>query len=130
VDQSSVSLASGGLVQFGLDGGSSAAGDLYLLVGGVSGTAPGIPLGGPTLPINLDAYTLFSIEFANQAPFGSNLGFLSTCGRGNASVLLPASLNPALVGTQFNHAFFVLDSSTGSFAPVIASNSAAFVLAP
>lgn len=121
-----ISLGQGGGVPFALDAGTDNAGDLYLMLGSLSGSSPGIPIDGIVLPLVQDAYTLFSLQSANLPPFANSLGFLDACGRSNAALTLPGGLSPALAGTVAQHAFFTLDSTGGTFAPVFASNAVPF----
>lgn len=119
-----VSVAGGGAVLFDLTG---PAGALYLVLGSLSGTAPGTALGPVTVPLNLDAYTLFSIELANQAPFAKTLGTLDASGAAAAVITLPAGSNPGLAGLSLHHAFVTLGAGPGvSFA----SNPVALQLKP
>jgi len=57
-----VSASLGGTVELQLDSGLTGAGQLYAMVGTLSGTTPGFPLpGGTVLPINPDPFTMLSI---------------------------------------------------------------------
>ena len=55
-DLDAVSLQSGGTQSLSLHGGLGQGGKTYLLLGSLSGTAPGIPVDAVVLPLNLDAY--------------------------------------------------------------------------
>lgn len=62
-------------------------GDRYLLLWGCSGTSPGTPLFGYTLPLNVDACTELSLSW--RGPFASFIGLLdgNGIGRPNFSLL-------------------------------------------
>ena len=125
--QGSISIASGGTETFHLHTGTSYAGDAYVLLGSASGTSPGLPLGDVVLPLNLDAFALFTVEFANAPPFASTVGVLGPTGQATASLTLPAGLPLTPVGLDF--AFLVIDTAgvpTASFA----SNAVRIELTP
>lgn len=129
VDLTELSIANGGAQAFSLHAGAERAGDTYLLMGSVSGTAPGVPLGGGhTLPLAFDAYTLSSLDQPNAPPLAGSLGVLDAGGEASASFTLPLGLSPALVGTSVHHAYVVV--STGAPVPsvVLVSNAVALGL--
>jgi hypothetical protein len=66
----------GGTVNFTLTGGLDNNGRTYIVLGGVSGTAPGIPLPGgmATLPVNWDAFTNIVLAMINSSYFSNFLG--------------------------------------------------------
>jgi hypothetical protein len=97
-------LAHGGTVSFTIDAGSGLAGGRYLLLGSVSGSSPGSPLGATTWPIAPDAYTYYSILHANELPWIGNFGPLDADGRATASLVVPPLLPDLLGGTTVLHA--------------------------
>jgi hypothetical protein len=104
------------------------AGDFYLLLGSLSGTAPALPLGPLDLPLVFDAYTQFTLAFPNSSWLPGSLGQLDPWGRANASlVLLPGSA-PSFVGQTAHHAFVVFDQQ--SLALETVSNPTPVLLAP
>ena len=108
-DTHQVSLASGGVQQFELDAGSQHAHELHLLLGSVSGTTPGIPLGPTmTLHLNEDAYLTHSVLLPNRPPLANSFAELDDWGESTAVLFVPpgVSLPP---GTVVNHAYVVLD---------------------
>lgn len=104
-----LSAGAGGTHAFQLDAGADMALDLYVLLGTLSGTAPGIPVDSFVLPLNLDSYTVFTLQSPSAAPLAGSFGVLDVSGTGSASFTLPAGASPSLVGTTFHHAFLVLD---------------------
>jgi hypothetical protein len=76
------------------------AGLAYLGGCSVTGTVPGTPINGCTLPLNVDAVTLLSIQDA--PPFSGFAGILNAQGHGAGTVALPQL--PALIGVGFDFA--------------------------
>lgn len=109
-----VSLATGGQVTFDLQAGATHAGQTYLVLGTVSGTSPGFPLNPmTTLPLNLDAYTVFLLANSNGWIHPS-LGTLD--GNGSASAVM--NVPPfAYAGAPIDvwHAYLLLSPTTLSF---------------
>ena len=89
-DVDTISVAGGGTQTFDIDGGADSAGDFYFVLGSLTGTAPGLPLGGVTIPLLPDAYTDLTLGSANTGPFANTFGNLDACGRASASFSLPA----------------------------------------
>lgn len=120
-----VSLASGGIQALTLEAGAAHAGDPYLLLGSVSGTTPGTPVGGTVLPLNWDGYSFATLTLANQAPFLGTFGLLDASGSAKAHLDLPAGMDPFLAGVTIQHAFL----ASGA-AGVFASNPLPLTLVP
>ncbi len=119
-----ISASAGGSQNLRLQPEPAQFGDLYLLTGTTSGTAPGFPVDGIVLPINPDAYT-FAVLPPNPI-LGPNIGPITP---GSAATFsLPAGVNPGLVGTTFHHAWVQLDSTT--LAAQFASNAVSLTLVP
>ena len=127
-DATTLSLATGGTITFTLDAGPAFAGDTYFLVGSTTGTEPGIPLSGVTLPLVVDGYLVTTFTRPNTPPLANSLGTLDGSGRATATLTLPAGLPPALAGLQVFHAFLALDPV--SQAVLFASSPARLTLAP
>lgn len=116
--QHAVSLATGGAIRLSLfvGGGAQAA----WLLGGASGTAPGVPLSGAgVLPLVPDAYTNLFLTAPNQGPLWGTLihptlGVVAGVGDelGHAAVSVPPGLPAALAGVTLHHAAVVLDAAT------------------
>lgn len=125
----SLSLATGGTQQLELAAGPTVGPGLpYLVLGSASGTAPGIDALGVHVPLNLDAYTMFTLGHPNTPPLVRSLGLLDAQGRANAAFKLPPAADPSLAGITVQHSFLLLDGS--SFAPLSASNAVALQLTP
>ncbi|MHC4376802.1 MAG: FG-GAP repeat domain-containing protein [Planctomycetota bacterium] len=103
------SLAGGGAQRLALT--STLGSELYLLLSTVSGTAPGTPVGGVTVPLNLDDITLWSIASANVGPYIDSLGFFEPDGTADAVFTVPAGESSDLAGVELHHAYVVLDSA-------------------
>lgn len=125
-----LSLAAGGTQTFTLSAGAAKAVQPYLLVGTLSGTMPGLPLDGMTLPINVDVYTVISIMNANVPPFGNTFGTLDVTGGATATFTLPAGTPASLNGNTLHHAYVAID--LGGPTPVVslASNAVPLMLTP
>jgi hypothetical protein len=93
-------------VTFRLDGGIAMADDVYWVLGSGTGTAPGTLLpNGVLLPLNLDAYTLLTINRPFASVFTNFVGTFQADGTASAAFSVPAVLDPALVGVTLHHAF-------------------------
>jgi hypothetical protein len=91
LDETMVSGATGGQVNFHLNAGTSNAGRQYLLIGSMTGYEPGIPLPGGfvTLPVNYDIFTNLTITLANTAVFPNTMSTLDGSGQAMATMNLP-----------------------------------------
>ena len=127
-DTDTLSLAAGGAQNLALHAGASHAGDLYLLLGSAAGTSPGVPVGGGTLPLNVDGYFLFTLGNANTPPLSGSFGVLGPAGDAAAQFALPAGSPATLAGATVWHAYVTLDAVT--VAPELASNAMPLTLAP
>jgi outer membrane protein assembly factor BamB len=106
----SISLAAPEQVEFLLDRPSASAGNIYLLLGSLSGSSPGLPLpGGLILPLVPDALTTLWLTTPNQTPFVDGLDLLNSQGDARAALALPTGLNPSLAGLTAHHAFLEFD---------------------
>jgi hypothetical protein len=89
-----------------------AAGELCFVVGSVSGTSPGLTLNGVNIPLVVDAYTLYTVEQANQLPFSGTLGLLDSLGGRLSRLNVPAGSIPALAGQQLYHVSLGIDPTS------------------
>lgn len=125
-DDHTISLSAGGTVTFGLAAGSAHAGHVHALLGSLSGIAPGVALGGVTLPLNPDAYMLFTLATPGP-PLTGGIGILDATGAATASFAVPAASSPAFAGVLIDHAYLTLDAGG---APVLASHHVPISLQP
>jgi hypothetical protein len=94
----------------------------------VTGTSPGLPAGTFTLPLNLDAYTLITLNSPNTPPLGMSLGFLNGSGKGTSTFGIPPGTSGTLAGITVHHAYVVINLFTGAID--YASNAAGVMLLP
>jgi hypothetical protein len=118
-DTYAMSLASGGTQSFSLSTPPLASAvSLYVLLGTISGTAPGVPVGSFTVPLNPDAYLIRTFNFPSTPPLGNSIGIMSPAssggGQASATFSLPPALAPTLVGLTVHHAFVSVDLQTGN----------------
>ena len=116
-----LSLNDGGNQVLALDAGLNHGGELFVMLGSLSGTSPGVVLDGFTLPLQVDAY--FATTLSGAAPFSGSPGFLDGLGRAEVSIDVPAGTQPPLLGLTAHHAFLTLDLA-GAF-PVVSFTSEA-----
>ncbi|MGK0204192.1 MAG: hypothetical protein ACI89X_002719 [Planctomycetota bacterium] len=91
---------------------TSLAGNNYLLLGSVTGSAPGVPLAlGVVLPLNIDTLFNAMLVLPNSPSFVNTLGVVDVTGRADSTVIVPqGELFPALIGWELNFAHVVFDS--------------------
>jgi len=116
VDVASISVSAGGAQNFTLDAGTAFGGGLYLLLGSITGTSPGIPVGPFVVPLEPDVYFLLTASNPNFPPLSTSLGTLDSTGGGAAQFSLPPLSSPSLVGAEAFHAYVVLGPSLVEFA--------------
>lgn len=104
-DDNIISAATGGFSFFTLNAGIENASRTYLILGGVSGTKPGIPLPGNqvTLPLNWDLFTDLALSFLNTSVFNQFYGSLFEGSHG-AHISVPP-LDPAFIGIVMYFAY-------------------------
>ena len=113
--------------------GPEQANRLYVMLGSLTGTCPGLPLDDEYLPLNiLDPYFVYSLANLNTPPLTNSFGSLGANGEGTVTLTIPAGSNPNLSGLVFHHAFVALDTLTIPGAAIIdfASNAVATALVP
>jgi uncharacterized membrane protein len=119
-DTDSISVLAGGAQTMTLDAGLQNAGNLYLLVGSSTGPYPGLDVAGLHVPLNWDAYSNFTFEFANRA-IANSFNFLDGNGHSVAQFSLLPNTDPSLAGIDLWHAYSVADVNN-DYAPVGVSN--------
>jgi hypothetical protein len=112
VDVLKVSVLLGGAQNMTLAAGSQHAGRIYWVVGSLSGTEPGLPLGSLVLPLNPDPYFTYTLNHAGAPPLINTFGFLDAAGQAAAQFALPPLSSPVLIGASANHAYVVVDPTT------------------
>ena len=123
-----VSLLDGGAQRLSLDAGPEHAGQIYVVLGSLSGTTPGLALGAVTLPLAVDAYTQYTLASPGIGPLVGTFGLLDAQGRSEApSLAFPAGTDPALAGVVAHHAFVALDALSSV---TFASNAVRLELLP
>ncbi len=123
----SLSISAGGTIEFALHAGPIHAGGLFIVLGSVSGTAPGVAVDGQVLPLNPDAYLLLTLS--GGGPLHNGIGLVD--GSGSASAFLaipPGLLAPVLAGLVVQHAYAVADPV--SLVVTLTSNPIPTILLP
>lgn len=108
VDTASLSTSLGGAQVFQLNAGVQHQRKLYVLLGSLTGTAPGLRIGTVTLPLNADPYFDFTLSNPNTLT-ASSLGILGSNGEATAQLRLPAGTFTSLAGRRLHHAFLVMN---------------------
>ncbi|MHC4852240.1 MAG: Kelch repeat-containing protein [Planctomycetota bacterium] len=107
-DKSSVSIT-GGEQKFTLDAGTQHGGRNYWVFGSVTGTSPGINLGGMHFPLNPDFYTDITIAMPNTTILVDTQGKLDPTGKAQAALKVPTVTDTNAIGVVLNHAYLVYD---------------------
>jgi len=97
----SLSAAGNGLLEFELFEPSRPAGAFHVL-GSASGTSPGVPWGGLTLPLNQDRFLHFTALKAGGDHLPNTLAHLDGAGRASAWAMLPSAGLQELVGSRLS----------------------------
>jgi hypothetical protein len=108
---SEISVATGGVHKFFVDGGASRAGMTYFIAGSVTGTTPGFNVGSIHIPLNADPYFNLTLTLPNQGAFVNTLGTLDSSGRAVGSLVIPGGF-PILTGISLDHAWLGFDTNT------------------
>ena len=90
-------------------GETSRAGDVYMMLLGVTRTTPGMLVGGTQVPLNYDVFTSIALGAMNTATLPGFIGALDAQGRGTAGLVIPGAIAPALLGLRWNFASLILD---------------------
>lgn len=129
-DGGEISASQGGQVSFDFDAGADHAGQLYLLLGSMSGYTPGLSVDGLLLPLNApDPYFDLTLGAPALSPLTGSLGWLDGAGRASASIQVDPQPGHLGVGQVLHHAGVVLDPALGGQV-VFTSNALALGLAP
>ncbi|QDU66973.1 hypothetical protein Pla86_20490 [Planctomycetes bacterium Pla86] len=112
-----------------LDAGPSHGLELYLLLGSLSGTSPGVAVDGLLLPLVADSWFAQTLGAPNQPPMEHSFGALDAQGRALAAIQVPAPLDQSFAGVEFHHAFVTI-ASAPALAVTGVSEGVAFTLVP
>jgi hypothetical protein len=105
-DSHAISLRSGGAQILRLQANPDDAGKAFHILGSLSGTTPGVPIGGGlVLPLNLDPYLWLTAAHPDLAPVSPSVGWLDASSHAAAAFILPRGLPASLAGTTLHHAF-------------------------
>ncbi|MFH0943892.1 MAG: hypothetical protein V2A76_01735, partial [Planctomycetota bacterium] len=111
------SAATGGQVSFTINPGPLHAGADYFVLGSISGTDPGMTLGGGlVVPLNYDAFMLVALNLANTVVFPGFIGTLDGTGSGAALFDTLGPFNPSIVGIQLSFATLVRSTASSHWA--------------
>ncbi|MHC4892054.1 MAG: right-handed parallel beta-helix repeat-containing protein, partial [Planctomycetota bacterium] len=121
MDRHRISVDEGGVGTLTTDVGPALAGQLYIVLGTASGTSPGLPSPVGTLPINFDAYSVYTLS--NPATLVTFNGFLDADGRATSQVVLPASAGANLAQFQLHYGCFTVDLSDPGFPTTAVTNA-------
>ena len=106
-----ISAATGGVANFTLNPGPLYQFVNYMLLGSISGTAPGFTLDGVEVPLNFDAFTTFTIVFANTPALQGFRGALDATGTATARIDTGGPVDPSLIGLQMDFSGLVFTGS-------------------
>jgi len=123
-----VSLGLGGSQSFALKPGPTYAGQLYLILGTMSGTSPGFSYQGFSVPLNVDPYFMLSVKSPGNPPLLNSLGTLDGNGEATALFQLAPGTPTSALGLTLHHAYGVIDPLT--FALSYVSNTVPVGLVP
>ena len=126
-DIAEISVASGGSQALKLHEPAS-AGQTYWVLGTLSGTSPGFPIGPLLLPLNFDAYTTYTLTHPNSPILMNSLGVLDGNGDATCTFDIPAGLAVGPLPLTANHAFLIVNLASASAS--FASNSSTARLVP
>jgi pimeloyl-ACP methyl ester carboxylesterase len=125
---SEISVATGGLHELDVRLGDDLGGHVFLVLGSVSGTTPGIPLGDWQLSLNPDLYFQLLVTTPGGAPLSRNVGLLSPGGETAVTFGVPLGLDPSYAGFVFQHAVAILNPLDLGLSAI--TNPVAFALVP
>jgi hypothetical protein len=114
-DKGTLSLSQNESLTFQLDARGVHGGKLYLLLGSLTGTAPGLQLASVRMPLILDPYFLLTLACPNGTMLPRSFFVLDSLGRGQCPLKLVPGLPPSLIGLTMQHSFVVIDAKDGSF---------------
>jgi hypothetical protein len=125
-----ISVSAGGSQVLSMDVGAAFALSPYQILGSVSGSAPGFPYAGTVVPLNFDAYLVFTLLNPNTPLLQGSGGVLNSNGQATAVLTLPPASDPSLAGLTVNHAGIVLNLAGGFVVLDTVTNPAPVLLVP
>jgi len=114
VGHSAISATAGAQVPFKIDLGAAQAGQPYLLLLGNSGTTPGTPYGGVTIPLNGDRFLEWSLQGLTVPYWRSSHGVLGSSGRARSTLTIAPGAFTPYVGGRFDFCSLVPGYVTGA----------------
>ena len=129
-DVEAISVSDGGKQCLSVCAGPAAAGDLYLILGSMTGTGP-FPHPDIQPPLDADLYFAWTLVYPNQAPLSNSFGQLNENGKARAKFALPPGSDPSLAGINVYHAAVIMKPSATSLVDFVgASNPVSLRLLP
>ncbi len=123
-----LSVATGGTQTLDVSLGSAFAGQTYMLLGALSTSSPGTPIGGGVLlPLAVDPVLLWTVSNPNVPPYDSSFGALDSVGHARARFVLPPAALPSLVGVTLQHCAIAIKPNN---VPSTATNTASLTFNP
>ncbi len=107
-DAYGISAATGADLDIFLDAGGANAGRVYLLAASLSGSEPGLNLGGLHIPLNPDGLTDLVLASGGAPPFQEFFGTLDGQGRNTVDMDLTAPMLAPLVGETITFTYVLL----------------------
>lgn len=92
-----------------LEAGTKESGRGYAVLGSLTGTEPGIPVGSVVLPLNYDFFMEFVVSLWNTPVFMDFFSTLDSDGRNTAFLDNQGSLDPGLLGITMYYAYLLID---------------------
>ncbi|MFT4710677.1 MAG: hypothetical protein ACI9D0_001531 [Bacteroidia bacterium] len=102
-----VPAATGGTQNLSLDAGIAHAGEIYLVLGSLSGTSPGTPVNNQVLPLNVDQWFINLLTNPTLQTVLGTAGVLDATGQGSANILIPSGAFVG-IGVAAHHAFLTV----------------------
>ncbi|MFT5050669.1 MAG: putative Ntn-hydrolase superfamily protein [Chlamydiales bacterium] len=119
-----VSASEGADVPLVTNAGVAEAGRAYILLASASGTSPGTPFNGQTLPLNQDRLLRFTMMNPSSPLFSGATGQLDATGRAEATMHLSETVLSQFIGGRFDFATVVFGS------PDTFTDTAGFAIIP
>jgi hypothetical protein len=125
-----VSVGAGGSQVLSTILGTDHAAKSYQVLGSATGSTPGFGYGGASIPLNVDAYLIFTLLNPNTPLLNGSAGILNSLGQATTVFMLPPGSDPSLVGLTVHHATLVLELVGGFVTPTVVTNAYPVTLVP